>query len=53
MPDWSKSDLYAAIRRDTRAGVVADRDAHRDYMTEGLNEALDLLERTAQSLRRT
>ena len=43
MPDWSKSDLYAAIRRDTRAGVAADRDAHRDYMTEGL----------AQSLRRT
>jgi hypothetical protein len=38
MPDWSKSDLYAAIRRDTRAGVVADRDAHRDYVTEGLNE---------------
>jgi hypothetical protein len=28
-------------------------DAHRDCMTEGLNEALDLLERTAQSLRRT
>ena len=36
MPDRSKSDLYAAIRRETRAGVVADRDAHRDYMTEGL-----------------
>jgi hypothetical protein len=31
---------------------VADRDAHRDYMTEDLNEALDLLERTAQSPRR-
>jgi hypothetical protein len=37
MPDWSKIDLSAAIRRD--------------YMTEGLNETLDLLERTAQSLR--
>jgi hypothetical protein len=53
IPDWSRSDLYAAIRRDTRAGVAADREAHRDYMTEGLNETLDLLERTAQSLRRT
>ena len=42
-----------AIRRDMRAGVVSDRDAHRDHMTEGLNEALDLLERTAQSLSRT
>ena len=45
--------LEAVIRRDTRAGVVADRDAHRDHMTEGLDEALDLLERPAQSLRRT
>ena len=38
--------------RYARAGVVADRDAHRDYITEDLNEALDLLERTAQSPRR-
>ena len=45
--------LEAVIRRDTRAGVVADRDSHRDHMTEGLDEALDLLERPAQSLRRT
>ena len=45
--------LEAVIRRDTRAGVVADRVAHRDHMTEGLDEALDLLERAAQSLRRT
>ena len=36
-----------------RYGNVADRDAHREYMTAGLREALDLLERTAQSLRRT
>ena len=49
----SKSDLYAAISRNTRAGVAADRDAHRDYMTEGLSATLELLERTAQSLRRT
>jgi len=45
--------LEAVVRRDTRAGVVADRVAHRDHMTEGLDEALDLLERPAQSLRRT
>jgi hypothetical protein len=51
--EGARQMLEAAIRRDTRAGVVADRDARRDYMTEGLNEALDLLERTAQSLRRT
>jgi uncharacterized protein YndB with AHSA1/START domain len=35
-----------------RHASLADRDAHRDYMTVGLNEALARLERTARSLRR-
>jgi hypothetical protein len=49
---WRRISV-TAIRRDPGAGVVADRDARRDYMTEALNEALDLLARPAQSLRRT
>jgi hypothetical protein len=49
---WRRISV-TATRRDPRAGVVADRDARRDYMTEALNEALDLLARTVQSLRRT
>ena len=46
-------DLSATIRRDAACGLVADSTRTADYMTEGLNEALDLLERTARSLRRT
>lgn len=44
-----RTTLSILVRYDN----AADRDAHREYMTEGLNEALNLLERTARSLRRT
>jgi uncharacterized protein YndB with AHSA1/START domain len=35
-----------------RYGSGPDRDAHRDYMKDGLEEALDLLGRTAKALAR-
>lgn len=47
-PSATRTALSILVRYDN----VADRDAHRGYMTEGLSAALALLERTAQSLRR-
>ena len=44
----ARTALSILVRHDS----VADRDAHRDYMTVGLNQALARLERTAKSLRK-
>jgi uncharacterized protein YndB with AHSA1/START domain len=41
-----RTALSILVRYDN----VTDDDAHREYINAGLREALDLLERTAQSL---